>query len=1241
MLVAGYSGIGKSALVLEVHKPIVARRGHFISGKFDQYNRSVPYASLIQAVVELVRQLLTESADALAAWRGRILAAVGANAQVIIDVIQEVELVVGVQPPVAELPPKEAQNRFNLTFESFFRVFAGEEHPLALFLDDLQWADLPSLRLLARLMTDVETTHLFLVGAYRDNEVEPGHPLLATVDEMRGAGARVETITLAALGREHVVELVVDALRCTPEEAGPLADVCLGKTGGNPFFLGQFLLRLHERGAFRFDGRAARWRWDLEEIGAMGMTDNVVDLMAGKIRTLPDDAQHALRVAACIGNVFDLRTLAVSLQTTPIEAAMALWPSLTEGLILPIDDAYKLVEDEAAGIELSRARGVVPSEAARVAYRFLHDRVQQAAYSLVPVERRGALHLELGRLLHRSSTPAEREERVFAIVNHENLGADLLVDQAEKDELAALNLAAGRKAKASSAYAAALDHFQKGIALLGADAFLRRRELAIALHLHAAEASYVNKEFDRIDAYAAPVLLQGPGPLVEVRVAEIRIQAFNAQNKLSEAVRTALEILRTLGISFPDQPSPDDVAAATRALDAAIAGRPILSLSELPAMTDPVKIAAIRILAMTIPTSYLYDPALFPLMAARQAALSVEHGNTGPSAAGYAAWGIILGGALGRIDEGYEFGRLALRVLERHDAKDVEARTQYIVSCFLAHGKEHVRQSVKALRDVYQTALATGDLDFAGYSLVTQTTQLYLGGAELGELGRLATSTTQAITPLRHEPALAYTRAVHQLIHNLTGRAADPCRLSGEAYDEDQAILAHREAKDSYGLGSAYLWKLQLSYLFGRRAEAVEHADVVLTQLAGLVGQFQVPTFHLYDALARLAVYPESTADEQARTRVRVDADLAWLRAAAEHAPMNHAHKVALIEAERCRVLGEPEAARRAYYRAAALAREHEYRNEEALATELFASFLLEQGEDEAAGLFMAKARHLYELWGAVAKAKEIGQRHPTLFGVATRGAPATEVSSSDSTLEDPRESLDSGLRPQGLAGHLRRGGARRAAQEDRPHHPGERGRAPRAAPPRGREPPRRRGRPRRRSRRSGAARRRLHPRAHGPGAGGGPLRPPHPRGGAPRRRQPRGDLRRGSLPQSPPPHVAALPAHPPAARARRHPLSGERFSPPTPSPPTAARCSSCSAPRPPSPWRTRASTRRSTPASRPAPRSSPSPSTTSSARSGSSSSRRSSPRWGCSPRASPTRSRTRSTSSTTSPTSRPTSPGS
>ncbi|MFE8604134.1 trifunctional serine/threonine-protein kinase/ATP-binding protein/sensor histidine kinase [Archangium violaceum] len=991
LLVAGYSGIGKSALVHELHRPIVERRGYFISGKFDQFNRNIPYASLIQAVQELVRQLLTEPAEELVRWKERLLEAVGANGQLIIDVIHEVALVIGEQPPVPELSPTEAQNRFNLTFERFFRVFADASHPLAIFLDDLQWADLPSLRLLERLMTDAETRHLLLMGAYRDNEVDAGHPLLVTVEGMREQGATVGEISLGPLGREQVIGYLVDTLQCGRDEVVPLAELCLKKTGGNPFFLGQFLLSLHERGELRYDTRGGRWEWDAARISRMEMTDNVVDLMAGRIRGLAEPVQHTLRVAACIGNVFELQTLAVGLGVPASEAATALWPALKEGLVLPLDGAYRFGGEG-------------------VTYRFLHDRVQQAAYSLIPPPLRGALHLQVGRQLLRGASEEEREERLFSLVGHLNLGSSLIESREERDELAELNLAAARKAKASTAYAAAMSYLQKGIALLGEDGFQRRHALAIELHLQAAEVSYLNKEFNRIDLYAREVLARDEDVLLRVRVAEIRIQAFNAQNRLGDAVRTALGILEVLGVRFPDTPTEAELLAAVGELDAALAGRPISALLELPALTDPVKVAVLRILAKTIPTSYLYDPGLFPLLAVRQVAYSVEHGNAGPSASGYASWAIILCGALGRIDDGYEFGKLASGVLARYDARNYEARTEYIVSCYIAHHKEHVRRCVRAFKDIYRTGLETGDLDFASYSLVSQATQLYLGGVELAQVEQVTAGSIPALAQLRHEPALNYTKAVRQVVLNLMSRAEDPCRLVGEAYDEEEMLAFHQEARDSYGLGSAYLWKLQLCFLFGRRAEALKHADALRTQLNGLVGQFQVPAALLFDSLAVLANHADASPGTRGQLLERVEGNLERLKVFAAHAPMNHAHKDSLVRAERARVLGEPEKARELYYQAMSLAHENEYRNEEALAAELFSEFAASRGELDLAGLFLEKAHHLYELWGAKAKVQELERRHPELAMVVMARHNARRMDTRQTDTVKELESVGSAL---------------------------------------------------------------------------------------------------------------------------------------------------------------------------------------------------------------------------------------
>ena len=1003
MLVAGYSGIGKSALVNEVHKPIVARRGYFISGKFDQLNRNIPYASLIQAVQALVRQLLTESAEELARWRERILTAVGRNGQVIIDVIQEVEFVIGEQPPVPELPPTEARNRFNFTFENFFRVFASQEHPLTMFLDDLQWADLPSLLLLERLMLDAGMRYLFLVGAYRDNEVAPGHPLLVTVETLQKEGARVGTLSLSPLRREDCLQLLVDTLRCEPREAGPLAELCLHKTDGNPFFLGQFLLSLHARGEFLFDARSGRWTWDDARIARMDMTDNVVELMAGKILTLPERAQHALRVAACIGNVFELRTLAVVLEEPATEVAAALWPGLKEGLLLPVGDSYKFVDDEAAGRVLLSAAAAAQeaSSASRapITYRFLHDRVQQAASSLVPPERRSALHLQIGRQLLRGAGGPEREERLFSLVGHLNLGAGLLEDPVERDELAALNLAAGKKAKASAAHAAALEYFDRGLALLGEEGFTRRHELAIALHLQAAEASYLDKKFDRIDLHARAVLAHSQSVLDQVKIAEIQIEASTVQDRAPEGLHIALEILKVLGVEFPAVRTPEALALEIRELDAALEGRSIESLIGLPTLTDPVKVAVLRILAMVSSTSCLCDPLLFPFIAIRPVAFSVAHGNAGPSANAYSVWGTVLSGMLGRIDEGYAFGALALRTLERYDAKEHEARVQFIVSSGLTHLKQPVLQSLKAFQHIYRTSHDTGDLNYAGFALSTESIYLLLGGAALDEVEEVTASNLRAAIQLRNSPASNWLKTVRQTVLVLRERVEIP---AGGGADEQQALLASlQQVQDLYGVGCMFLSRLMLSCLFEDVSGALENADRGREYLASMVGHYQLLCFFLYDSLAQLAHCSEASAEARQRALERVEENLQRLKPFADISWMNHGHKFSLIQAERARVLGESQTARECYYRAMAQARANGCRHEEALATERFAHFAREQGERELADLFLVKARYLYETWGARAKVRQMERKHRWLASAAATARTPTSSERPLSTTEE------------------------------------------------------------------------------------------------------------------------------------------------------------------------------------------------------------------------------------------------
>jgi predicted ATPase len=486
MLVAGYSGIGKSSLVNEVHKPIVRQRGYFIGGKFDQFKRDIPYASIIQAFQDLMRQLLTESTQQLQTWKQKLLAALSTNGQVIIDVIPEVELIIGKQPPVPQLGSTESQNRFNRVFQDFIQVFTQPQHPLVLFLDDLQWADSASLKLIQLLMIDPASQYLLLIGAYRDNEVSPAHPLKHTLYEIQQAEAVVNTIMLRALDITHVRQIIADTLYDS-ERSRPLAELLFNKTQGNPFFLTQMLKTLYQEQLLSFDFAKGIWLWDIEQIQSFGITDlGVVELVASNIRKLPQASQDALKLAACIGDRFNLDILAIISEKSLSDVTEDLWSALQSGLVLPLNKEYKIprfFDSE----ELRKFR----FDNSKLGYKFLHDRVQQAAYSLIPDDQKQSTHLRIGQLLLQNTPSEEIESNIFDIVNQLNIGVDLLTESKQRDELAKLNLLAGRKAKQSTAYEPALKYFQAGRNILAADSWQTQYELTLAFYLERIECNYL------------------------------------------------------------------------------------------------------------------------------------------------------------------------------------------------------------------------------------------------------------------------------------------------------------------------------------------------------------------------------------------------------------------------------------------------------------------------------------------------------------------------------------------------------------------------------------------------------------------------------------------------------------------------------------------------------------------------------------------------------------------------------
>jgi len=1018
MLVSGYSGIGKTSLVQEIYKPITKQRGYFIAGKFDQFQRNIPYSAIVSAFSDLVRQLLTESEAQLGGWRDKLKTALGTNGQVVIDLISEVELIVGKQQTAVTLPPTEAQNRLKLVFQNFISVFAKVEHPLVIFLDDLQWADAASLKLIELLMTTA-TTGLFVIGAYRDNEVSAVHPLMLTLDEIQKVGAIVNHIFLENLDLSNVNRLISDTLHCTPETSRPLAELVLERTKGNPFFTNEFLKSLYTEKLIEFDYKQGGWQWSIEGIAARGFTDNVVELLAEKIQKLPHTTQQALQLAACVGNQFDLQTLAIVYEKSPEETAVDLREAVAEGLVLPLGNVgdMQLTSRESFNDELPITNYPLPE------YKFAHDRIQQAAYSLIPTSSKQAFHWRIGQLLLQNTPSSQREQKIFDIVNQLNFGIELINVQSERDELAELNLIAGKKAKASAAYQPAFDYLKVGIKLLNPpqketrflgsakSSWETQYNLTLALYVEAAEAAYLSGNFEEMTRLAEAVLQQAQVLLDKVKIYEVKIQACIAQNKLLEAVKTALQVLKLLGVRLPEKPNKLNILLALLGTKLALVGKRIDDLIELPIMTNPIKLAAMRILSSIFTATYFAVPELMPLIVFKQVNLSLKHGNASESCYAYAVYGLILCGVMGDIDSGYQFGQLASNLVSRLNAKNVKARTFNVIHGAVYHWKEHLNSSLKHLLEAYQSGLETGDLEYATYSVCCYSYFSYLLGKELTNIEHDMASYSKIISQLKQETALHCIQIYHQATLNLLGRSENPFRLAGESYVEETMLPLHQQANNRTAICYLYINKLRLSYLFHEYAEAVENSAIVEKHLDAVAGMPEVPLFHFYDSLARLAVFHNFEKPEQKRILSKVRANQKKMKKWAHHSPMNYLHKFYLVEAERYRVLGEDAKARDLYDRAISLAKENEFINEEALANELAAKFYLLRNKIKLAQFYMQEARYCYLRWGAIAKVKDLDARYSQLLHkkseIATTETIAKTTNFSTTTGNSSSSALD------------------------------------------------------------------------------------------------------------------------------------------------------------------------------------------------------------------------------------------
>ncbi|MEH2379465.1 MAG: AAA family ATPase [Nostoc sp.] len=968
MLVSGYAGIGKSALVQELYKPITAKRGYFIWGKFDQFGRNIPYSAIADALQKLLQQLLGEPDEQLQQWRSRLLTALGNNGQLIIDVIPEIELIIGEQPPVPEVGATEAQNRFNRVFGQFIRVFCSEEHPLVVFLDDLQWIDSATLKLIELMMLDEQTQFLFLIGAYRDNEVTPTHPLALTLENLRKQGAVLQEIFLSPLTLEPLNQLIAETLHQNADAVCSLAQLVLHKTEGNPFFVGEFLRSLYAEKLLSFNGKQRSWQWNIAQIEAQNITDNVVDLLLSKLKKLPEVTQQLLQLAACIGCEFDLETLAIVCKRSPKTVFQDLLTAVETGFIQPLSelDQDLLVQQ----------------------YKFLHDRVQQAAYTLIDESQKLGVHLQIGRNLLEKTSPEQLAERLFEIVDQLNYGTELISQQSERNEIAKLNLQAGQKALAATAYEAAFKYFNAGLKLLDVESWQREYDLTLALHSEAAEAAYLSGHFDKMERLVEEVLNRAKTVLDTVKAYDSRIQAWLSRGDPKEALKTGLEVLQLLGISLVEAPSQLDVQAGLEETASRLAGREIEDLIDLPEMTEPVPLAAIYILVSTVGAAFNVSPALMVLIVCKMVNLSIAHGNAIWSLLGYAAYGMMLCGVVQDLELGYQFGKLSLNLAKRLSNKRVNCKALLMVNFHIIHWKDHLKVTFPFLSDAYQSGIESGEFEFASYCAFSLCYCPFFTGQELTELEQQTAIYRKATNQIRRETPATWLAMLQQTILNLRGQSENPSRLVGCIYDEEQALSWAIAVKDGTSLHYFYLNKLILSYLFGEYEQAAKTATLAEQYLSAATALISVSIFHFYDSLIFLGLLADASNSEKAAWLNRVNANQEKMQKWAHHAPMNFLHKFQLVEAEKARVLGQFFEAEEFYEQAILGAKENEYLQEEALGYELAAKHYLARGRERFAQLYMKEAHYCYERWGATAKAKDLETRYPQFFPQSLNVAP-------------------------------------------------------------------------------------------------------------------------------------------------------------------------------------------------------------------------------------------------------------
>jgi PAS domain S-box-containing protein len=992
VLVAGASGIGKTALVKEIYKPITQKRGYFISGKFDRLQRNIPYSAIAQAFKSLVQQLLSEPSVQLDRWRSKILAAIGNHGQIIIDLIPELAPIIGSESIGLSPDPTARQHVFNLVFKNFVRVFCQAEHPLAIFLDDLQWADSASLKLLESIVSDEEIQYLFLVGAYRDNEISPIHPLTLVLEALADRGVAITQIALAPLNLLEISHLIADTLSADRGAVRSLAELIIGKTQGNPFFVNEFFKTLARDNSLIFDRQQGSWQWDMATIEQLDITDNVVELTIDTLQQLPVSTQDILRLAACVGSNFDLHTLSIIYEKSLNDTFVALIPAIEQGVILATSELAAVGTDE------------IDANLLILNYKFLHDRIQEAAYTLIADRQKAVVHLQIGRLLLQNTPIAQTNEKIFDLVAHLNHGRDLIEDNSEKLSLVKLNLVAGKKAKDSTAYGSSLEYLNIGQHLLESS-HKAKDNLLFALHKELAEVEYLNGNFDRAEHTIELTLAKTITAVEQAELYRILIVVYATGARYVDAIDAGRKGLAALDIELP----LSNLHAATEReimlVDRQLQGRSIDSLIDEPEMTIPAKKAAIKILGAMDSAAYMLDTNLFAFLTAKQVNICLEYGNLPEAMKFYADYGIVVIYALNNYQSAYAFGSLALNLSDKFNNQVQKCEVSVIHGSWINCWLKPLKSTILLLKSGYQSGIESGEIQYSGYALAYILFGYFHQGVQLAIIEDKLAESLSFCKKTNNFLGCELIKALQFTLNDLTEVQTEKVGLQ---FDRVSELHVLENDRLPHIICIYQIFKSQVLYLHDRPEAALTCARSAAMLLTWISAQYFVAEHNFYYSLTLAVLYPTVAAAQQHQYWEQLVANQQQMQIWADNCPENFRHKYLLVAAEMARISGTYLEAIDTYDLAIALARSHEFIQDEALANELAAKFWLERGKAEFAQLYLIKARQGYQNWGAQSKVANLDARYGEYFRSASSQLQNTFSSASlTSSIGTTSEAID------------------------------------------------------------------------------------------------------------------------------------------------------------------------------------------------------------------------------------------